>query len=702
MADLIPVPGNTPVPQIETNTRVRGGPGGPANQQAQALLNRQALLEQRTDRSILSFPDLASAEAAAASLPDGQVVEVEVDAGLMGQTSVSKVVSGALAPTPWMFGLPSVWGMRQRGDTNDSAMFQRAADAGGRWQVPDGNYDISGVKVRTKLQLQCGEGVTFRRPLGSDIRQSYWNDGVACFEVDRCGASFHISGGFQYDGQESLQAQDEPTGFFVRAWAAVAGTEPLSVKLEYGIWRNGTTGYVLCRGDDYQRRWETYVDLVDPEFYDCRLGYGKGDPATTNALGWQPDFIQILDYVRFTARNFTGRFLGVIPENRYATVGIRGSFFGSDYAQSGGAHINLYGQTLISRLGRAARAYNNPNDFVTNNGIGAIDCYGNTDSMYVEHLIADGCENVPMRAKGSIKNFTLVHADLTNCWRGIQVSPSTTGPCEAVVNVGAVTSYGGTIPQIEFVGSSASDRLRSVAIGQFYQYGAPTNPELLSASTNGAITVRNTSRVSLRDSNIVGGSPTTAICLRGNASASIFSPVMNNVAGAGISWDGGGALHIVNPIGLSLGGPLVDGQNGGEASSLTVIGGESAAITNYCILNLGALSETTVTGHKTGNISGLSRGFYAAAGATLRLLGNTAAAGVTTPQASPAGAIVSEQINSWNPTIRYGGVFLTTVGTAKLGDIVYATAPTAGGNVGWVCVNAGSPGVWKTFAPIAA
>lgn len=74
MADLIPVPGKTPVPQIETNTRVRGGPGGPANQQAQALLNRQALLEQRTDRAILSFPDLASAEAAAASLPDGQVV----------------------------------------------------------------------------------------------------------------------------------------------------------------------------------------------------------------------------------------------------------------------------------------------------------------------------------------------------------------------------------------------------------------------------------------------------------------------------------------------------------------------------------------------------------------------------------------------------------------------------------------------------
>lgn len=76
MANLIPVPENTPVPQIETNTRVLAGPGGPANKQAQALLNRQAFLEERTDRAILSFPDLASAEVAAANLPDGQRVDV--------------------------------------------------------------------------------------------------------------------------------------------------------------------------------------------------------------------------------------------------------------------------------------------------------------------------------------------------------------------------------------------------------------------------------------------------------------------------------------------------------------------------------------------------------------------------------------------------------------------------------------------------
>ena len=45
MTDLIPSPTLDNVPQIETNTPVLGGFGGPANQQAQALLNRQTYFQ---------------------------------------------------------------------------------------------------------------------------------------------------------------------------------------------------------------------------------------------------------------------------------------------------------------------------------------------------------------------------------------------------------------------------------------------------------------------------------------------------------------------------------------------------------------------------------------------------------------------------------------------------------------------------------
>lgn len=43
-----------------------------------------------------------------------------------------------------------------------------------------------------------------------------------------------------------------------------------------------------------------------------------------------------------------------------------------------------------------------------------------------------------------------------------------------------------------------------------------------------------------------------------------------------------------------------------------------------------------------------------------------------------------------------------TIGDWTVGDIVYSTAPIAGGMIGWVCVAAGTPGTWKTFGAISS
>lgn len=48
MANLTPVPGWDPVPELEITTKVLGGPGGPANGPAQALLDRTELIAQGT------------------------------------------------------------------------------------------------------------------------------------------------------------------------------------------------------------------------------------------------------------------------------------------------------------------------------------------------------------------------------------------------------------------------------------------------------------------------------------------------------------------------------------------------------------------------------------------------------------------------------------------------------------------------------
>ena len=46
----------------------------------------------------------------------------------------------------------------------------------------------------------------------------------------------------------------------------------------------------------------------------------------------------------------------------------------------------------------------------------------------------------------------------------------------------------------------------------------------------------------------------------------------------------------------------------------------------------------------------------------------------------------------------YSGTAAPTVGTYNQGDTVFNTTPTASGVFAWVCVQAGTPGTWKTVA----
>ena len=41
-------------------------------------------------------------------------------------------------------------------------------------------------------------------------------------------------------------------------------------------------------------------------------------------------------------------------------------------------------------------------------------------------------------------------------------------------------------------------------------------------------------------------------------------------------------------------------------------------------------------------------------------------------------------------------------GAYGVGDIIWNTSPVASGNIGWVCITAGSPGTWKTFGAVGA
>lgn len=84
-----------------------------------------------------------------------------------------------------------------------------------------------------------------------------------------------------------------------------------------------------------------------------------------------------------------------------------------------------------------------------------------------------------------------------------------------------------------------------------------------------------------------------------------------------------------------------------------------------------------------------------------QIVGNTFEGNVTTT----INANIVDRVNTivlnqgYNPVQRYGSA-APSVGTWAVGDIIWDTAPTAGGTIGWVCTTAGTPGTWKTFGAI--
>jgi hypothetical protein len=66
-------------------------------------------------------------------------------------------------------------------------------------------------------------------------------------------------------------------------------------------------------------------------------------------------------------------------------------------------------------------------------------------------------------------------------------------------------------------------------------------------------------------------------------------------------------------------------------------------------------------------------------------------------------ALLNHQLLQLGGGVRhYSASAAPTTGTWKQGDVVWNTAPAAGGTPGWVCVTAGTPGTWKTMANVAA
>jgi hypothetical protein len=137
-------------------------------------------------------------------------------------------------------------------------------------------------------------------------------------------------------------------------------------------------------------------------------------------------------------------------------------------------------------------------------------------------------------------------------------------------------------------------------------------------------------------------------------------------------------------------------------NNLTVNDNDVDGAVNYGILSDNA-QEVVCNGNKVANISGLGRGFYHLNTVNDCLfVGNYAVTSVATPvfNSYTTTPRLRETQNSWNSSESFNTA-APSAATWNVGDIVWNLTPVSGGNIGWVCTVAGTPGTWNTFGVIS-
>ena len=155
------------------------------------------------------------------------------------------------------------------------------------------------------------------------------------------------------------------------------------------------------------------------------------------------------------------------------------------------------------------------------------------------------------------------------------------------------------------------------------------------------------------------------------------------------------------------------GLNGGNHAPILVDSALRTVIQN-CIVGA-TIGETGLWGVRIGSqgvdavvlnnhcrgasISAFSMGSSTTYDICKEFSGNTAASGITV-QSGMNPQIISTMQTANSKLRKFVGTAAPVAGTWAKGDKVYNSNPSAGGNIGWVCVTAGASGTWKEFGVI--
>ena len=390
----------------------------------------------------------------------------------------------------------------------------------------------------------------------------------------------------------------------------------------------------------------------------------------------------------------------IAPIGQYAPTGIRFTIW-TDTSNINGASGIISG-CYFYKIGRKNDDYlGNPDG---NNGLGVIDFYARGREIIITNNQFIDCLNSGVRGKTNIDSVSIGQNIFRNTPLAINIVPNT-----FPTQVGNIVITDNVIENsdqysIAVVGNSTDTPAFVQAISICNNAISNTTNITPLTSNLAAIVIRYIKTASITG-NVINGATNSSLCgisAKDIEDVVISSNNMYNVGKIGIFCEtlkqnaiiSNNYIDTTGSWGIAINGPTT-------LRMVSVCDNTIDNCNNYGVIQFTTIERLTYIGNTIRNVTGLSRAFYVPDVATSVIVtGNTTNA--TTPLYNLSRKDVTQELlNSWNPIVTFGTAIPTT-GTWTLGSIIYDSTPTAAGNVGWVCVTAGTPGTWKTFGTIAA
>ena len=598
---------------------------------------------------------------------------------------------------------PEWWGALIDGTTNDTTAIQKAIDAAilcsGAVAFPCGTTVQEACTIDGDIKIYGHrQGSTIKRPTNFDDDDvSGKTAGQAHFDITEPNISVSISK-LTFDGNESNQNAVDPRATSIRLCdtvGAITGSSQLHVSDCNFI--NQTYHSISIYGGTSTNEMQ-YLIVENCSFLDGRKGIGQGDPASGNVNGFDPCAISCCDHVTAIIKNNKFIYRKALADlAEYAPSGVHLTVYSGTVNADGASGI-IEGNAFY-RYGRKSQDYQgNANN---NNGLGCIDFYARGREVVIADNKFDNCFNTGVRGKTNCDTMSITGNIINDTPMAINIVPATSD-----TQTGNIVIANNVIHNSDYIGIAV---IGNYEITPAYVANVSIIGNVLDSITdadevgNGAgIYVRAIQNATIIGNSILDASAAAVhgIYCRLIEDINISANTIRNSGSRGIYINSVDEQYLINGnIIVDSGGNAIKIE-GSEADTDGVISNNIIqTAVDYGIYNQTSIGDYVVTGNVVRGITGASRGIYVPATVAQAIIANNISNATNPSINANIDAVVKEFLNSWNQGHKYRSAAPTT-GTWGVGDIIQNTIPSAGGNIGWVCVTAGTPGTWKTFGTI--